>query len=1236
MTENDSTFDPRITFNKSYETLDNLTLDSNSMGSGYHSTIEDVAAGILPEVDLRVTDGYYRMLCPFAEGGFGEVWLAEQKALKRIVAIKTVNPAKRNKASGSTEVEKFLHRSFLLEAITTAQLDHPNIVPVHDLGVARDGWPQLAMKLVKGDTWRNVLKNDFLSLPEDDYLAKHLQVFITVMQAVAFAHSKGIVHRDIKPEQVMLGEFGEIHLMDWGLALTVIDEEELEKDAEVYFGGMNNKRTAPSPGGTPGFMAPEQTLPTAASISFQTDVYLLGGVLYTILTGKTPRSAPTFEECMVLAAEGKYKPLSESVGGRHIPSELAAIVEDALQPDPARRPTKVKVLIDRVQNYLFGKSNRDEAEQLVKGVEKRFEELIVRISEAKENEVGDIYTGLSECYYDLGKAKELAPRVQKIEPLRQLILRENVHLALGYGDLQLARGTVPLLEESEERRKIESDIKIAEDKVRHRESQRRLLAASLVTVLVLLVIGTGMYIRAEQRSSINLRAERDAAREATLARELARQEAERATADSIQLREDAEWEQYFANIEAASYRAQNRFRDRAITSLLERTPPQLRAWEWGHLAWLLHRDRMTIKLYDGINHSIFSPDGSEIQTTSRDGRITVWDAGTGRYLRTLKPIEGRVLRHASSPDGSRLVLNTNNPNMYVIDSKTGIIINQQVAHERSLTHVAWAPCGRYIATASRDETINIWDANNYQILRRLRGLEGGASAISFLPGGDRLISGTRQGVARIHDTGNGNELIRFPDQDGAILSISHDSETERILLVSVSGVRIYDESSADLLMEIEVGDSQPAAGTFVAHGHMVALMDSRGALSIHDSDSGWILAETLVSSPVNSIKPSPDQQYILVGCRSNGFVFDVDALVSAPEIRPAIIETGMPEDFDFSLRVYGLTPGRDPSWNHRERDWNIPEGRSIVEIDEARVAIDSRYAALSPDGRWRFEMDPATLFGEVRDLESGDIVYTHPRVILVMGDFSPDGRHLFIAEPFNGIHLIGTNDWSVRHTLVNPQDEIEEAMLARYIPSCAAFTPDSRRLIVPYLNGRVVSWDVSTGMIVHESPAVRGVGATIAFSADGSRFLIGGNDHRATMWETETGFLLSDFVGHDAWITSATFSWDGSRILTTSRDQTVRLWDTESGRDIMALYHAPADLTIVGAHFLKGDRSLIVVLNDGSVRILDTHPWEPERYTSTGGALKFVDEFELKKRRRAIGPHITPEDVTRTPQFSNL
>jgi tetratricopeptide (TPR) repeat protein len=283
--------------------------------------------------DSRIGTGYAisRLL---GRGGEGEVYQAEQRAFGRQVAIKLMR--------GGAPSPRQLRR-FRAEAAVTALLEHPAIIPVHDLCMDEAGRPQLVMKRVSGKTWRDLL--DGSPGPQKRALTgeEHVEILLKVCDAVAFAHSRGILHRDLKPENVMVGEHGEVLVMDWGCAVHV-GPKPPHPDIPVL-GELSGVS------GTPAYLSPEQARAAHAACGPWSDVYLLGAVLYRMLTGSPPYKAENVASTIALAARG-LPPQDPLAGGHKIPPELARIAVDAMQPDPAKRLRSAEDFATAIRRYL--------------------------------------------------------------------------------------------------------------------------------------------------------------------------------------------------------------------------------------------------------------------------------------------------------------------------------------------------------------------------------------------------------------------------------------------------------------------------------------------------------------------------------------------------------------------------------------------------------------------------------------------------------------------------------------------------------------------------------------------------------------------------------------------------------------------------------------------------------------------------------------------------------------------
>ena len=247
---------------------------------------------------------------------------------------------------------------FIEEARITASLEHPNIVPVHDIGVDDCGSPYFTMKLIRGETLASVLRKLHDGDPEylENYpLDKLLRIFLKICNGVAFAHSKGVLHLDLKPENVQLGDYGEVILMDWGLAKLVSvpeNDDSMPLDAQVVSQGSRTGNGVRK--GTPGYMAPEQAAGNENQKSFRTDVYSLGAILYSLLTYCNPLEGNDVKKLLIATIRGDVIPPSQRAPERFIPAGLEAVVLKAMTVDPAGRYSGAKELRNEVLAFLSG------------------------------------------------------------------------------------------------------------------------------------------------------------------------------------------------------------------------------------------------------------------------------------------------------------------------------------------------------------------------------------------------------------------------------------------------------------------------------------------------------------------------------------------------------------------------------------------------------------------------------------------------------------------------------------------------------------------------------------------------------------------------------------------------------------------------------------------------------------------------------------------------------------------
>lgn len=298
--------------------------------------------------------GHYKLIAEHGRGGFGAVWRAEDSRLGRRIAIKRLS----RQLSRSAESR----RRFLNEARITARLEHPGIVPIYDISNQEEEAAYYAMKLVRGKTLAETIRDLYESpgdVKDEVRFRRLLSIFLQVCQTIRYCHDAGVLHRDLKPQNVIVGSFGESIVLDWGLA-SFVDEPAAGKLPQGD--GDSSGPIAISPTrsldsgksgikGTPAYMAPEQASGNASAIGVRTDVYGLGAMLCHILTGQPP--VFPHANSNGLLEEVRKGAWTEPVAIRNsVPGPLNAICRKAMARDPEDRYDSVSALAQEVENYL--------------------------------------------------------------------------------------------------------------------------------------------------------------------------------------------------------------------------------------------------------------------------------------------------------------------------------------------------------------------------------------------------------------------------------------------------------------------------------------------------------------------------------------------------------------------------------------------------------------------------------------------------------------------------------------------------------------------------------------------------------------------------------------------------------------------------------------------------------------------------------------------------------------------
>ena len=592
----------------------------------------------------------YQLLEKLGEGGMGYVYLARQAAINRVVALKML------KSDTGTDAEQRL--KFLSEAVVTGDLDHPNIVPIYDLGTSEHGVLFYSMKRVQGTPWMQVMG--------EKSLQENLEILMKVADAVAFAHARGVVHRDLKPENVMLGEFGEVLLLDWGLAVPT---------SGFAKSGSVTRTTAM--GGTPAYMAPEMATGPADRVGPASDIYLLGAILYEIVTGRQPHAGKDVMECLLAAAKNEIVPTTKT-------GELVDIAKKAMATRPEDRYATVIEFQDAIRTYLSHTESIALASRAAEG-----------LARARQTDDYQDYARALFAFQEASALWEGNVRAKEGVAEASFAYAES---AARRGDYDLAASLLDPAIPPHAQQLTEIQAARRECELRQKRLRRLALVtrAGLVAFLVV-VSGASWWIwrekekaRAAERVALLQRTiaveekhkadvakdqeaaarsvaetekrKADAARDAAIAAEQAavveREKALAAQREEERQRKETEYQAYVAQIGLAAAKIDENAFDLA-RQLLDACPPALRHWEWRRLRYMCQLSVRDVAAGSPVESIAASPAGILI-TGGWKGLARIWDGASGQLRHTLQH-EGQSFVHSAaiSPVGAYAATGSN-------------------------------------------------------------------------------------------------------------------------------------------------------------------------------------------------------------------------------------------------------------------------------------------------------------------------------------------------------------------------------------------------------------------------------------------------------------------------------------------------------------------------------------------------------------------------------------------------
>lgn len=970
-----------------------------------------------------------------ARGGMGTILEAFDPSLRRTVAVKILRT---RPGKPDSPPDRARHRSRLLaEAQVLAQLDHPGVVPLYEAGRDERGEPYFTMKRVEGQDFQAVIR---AYRAGDGFwrLARAVVVLKRASEAVAYAHAKGVIHRDLKPANLMVGRFGEVFVMDWGLAKVLGQAEpgraagpgaaELAVETERALSGEQASDTQHGAVlGTLEYMAPEQASGELAALDARTDVYALGAMLYHLLAGRAPHAAGRNEAGLLRKTP---EPLERVARGA--PEELVAISEKAMSVRPgARYPTALE-LARELEAWLEGRVVR--AHRTGAWVELR---KWVGRNRGAAAAIAAVGLGLgTTALVQVVLRRQLT--VQASELRREDALNRIALASAAYSNGDIAHMQAFLTGCPEDLRGWEWNYltRAADTSARtfQVEDGLELNDACLLEERQLLVAAaTGTPTRVEvwdlasgQRERVLALPEGDAL-------------------NNLSLSADGERMAGFGKLGAL--------------------------WLWDTHAWQVLA-RLDVRLH-GWHGVAFAPQDRRLAAFGTEG-VELWDAETRVRLAHLSAGQKDIADVTWSPDGTRLAASSWDGSLSIWDVREARLEELLRVTDARLQQVEWSPDGRWIAGGDWDSYVHVWDARTLRPEYRSDRLGGHVLALAWSPDARILAVGGHGVVIRLLEADSWESVGRLVGHGANVRSLEFTPSGRTLVSTCALGtMRLWDLECQDWYAQSRPQKLQgPAGVAFAPDGRHVAVGWNDGSVEIWDPRARAIEQRFTCPTGVRHVDWSRGAPRLALTSWEND-VFLYDAVRPASARRLAVAEP-TEAHFDPTGSLLAVT-AQDGTVRVFELEKGHLLWREAVSIE--RDAWPGRLfgASWSPAGT---ELVTGTQDGriQVRDGFTGVLRRETVRPGMLFAQFSGDGRHVlaWAYERNQGMELLDAETlallWSSGHT--NHMWPVTSSGAARVFSA--------------NWQGLLGVWDLADGRLLAEIEALPPGNPRLAVSPDGA------------------------------------------------------------------------------------------------------------------------------------------------------
>jgi WD40 repeat protein/tRNA A-37 threonylcarbamoyl transferase component Bud32 len=1073
-----------------------------------------------PAVDLEgaasppLSAGRFQLGQELARGGMGVIYSARDDSLGRDVAVKVLHERYRD--------DSLMAQRFLDEACITAQLQHPGIPPVFEVGRLADNRPYLAMKLIKGRTLDDLLKER--PEPASDR-GRFLAMFEQICQAVGYAHSRHVLHRDLKPANVMVGAFGEVQVMDWGVAKLLAPAGAAQHGpvagTQIPCGTViqtsRQSESATVTGcmvGTPAFMAPEQAGGDLHRLDERTDVFGLGAILCVILTGEPPYSGKSGEEVKAMAVLGVFADAHARLDRCGADAKLVELCRACLSVDQASRPRDAGAVAATIHGYLADveeRARQAEVERAAAEARAAEQRKRRRVQLALAGTVLILLglVGFGLWWRQRVEAAAAAVALREADRNRRLLYSADVHLASQAW--QSEEGTVSQCKElllAHVPGPGQPDLR--EFTWRY---QWRLLHPDSVVRLPVVPRAVGVaagdrVVTLDGEGKVNAWRIGDP-------------------------RKREEW-----TLTGGGALRVTLSRNGEVAAIIDPDgSPKVFDVRGGPR-------KVQIRAPSALNNVKLSADGRFLVGVGRDEHARVWDLASGKELYDYRVIDATASQIDLSPDGKQLLASATAEGELVVLYRAGQekpkVLNKKVGGYNRLQG-ALSPDGKLAAVAGEGNFIEFYDTTTGERGRTLR-TRSTAERVAFSPDGNQLAVGERTGLVTLWRL---PRPLLLSDQPGAAQELAR----------TVAGQPLW--------RNLKGHEAAIEALAFTA--------DGRKLISIgHDNTARcWDVADQEESrvlrkgrGEINGLSYSPDGRYLV---EASGDGIRVHDLTSSDP--PRSLTTRPSRRAVFSPDGRTIAGGPD----HRVVLWDARTGELLATIAEADPAERdpvngfSNLGALvfSPDGRWlaagfggvfNFSVDApqrVTIF-DVAQRKVHQTFDTLTQVSAVA--FSADGKLLAAAGHNGTVWLWDTSSWEeIDHWKGRTGTKYGSIL---FLAGLRDETGRPRDLLATgstsSTSGRIELWDVNTRALTRHLHGHIGLVSFMALSPDGRTLATASCDQSIKLWDTGTGRELRTLCREEGWIHALAFSPDGNTLASGGGRPLLRLWEASSRETVEA------------------------------------------------------------------------------------